>query len=198
MQLERHYQIHQPTYPWTIHMSLFDLSIQLVQAGISALPRRWDTEEKRRLRNCPIRGYIQGCRYLEPNANNKLTFREMHEPIYGFHRHGLAPESLTPENSEKFDVATVSAQSALGSRAFDPCFCFGHVPSTESVFSMGWMESSKKKKIIYIPSCNNFLLQANNKARGQCHAFHCWLHSGVRSLDQVLGGGGRKSYSSAY
>ncbi|KAJ5402543.1 uncharacterized protein N7487_008439, partial [Penicillium crustosum] len=57
----------------------------------------------------------------------------MHEPIYGFHRHGLAPESLTPENSEKFDVATVSAQSALGSRAFDPCFCFGHVPSTEPI-----------------------------------------------------------------
>lgn len=37
----------------------------------------------------------------------------MHEPIYGFYRHGLAPEPLTPENSEKFDVATVSAQ-ALG------------------------------------------------------------------------------------
>lgn len=30
------------------------------------------------------------CRYLEANANN-LTL-EMHEPIYGCSRHGLAPE----------------------------------------------------------------------------------------------------------
>lgn len=69
------------------------------------------------------------CRYLEPNANNNLTFREMHEPISGFYRHGLASEPLTLENFEKFDVATCLSPIRLR-------VCFGHVPSTESVFPM--------------------------------------------------------------
>ncbi|KAJ5931697.1 hypothetical protein N7516_006186 [Penicillium verrucosum] len=87
----------------------------------------------------------------------------MHEPISGFYRHGLASEPLTLENFEKFDVATCLSPIRLR-------VCFGHVPSTESVFPM-----------------------VNNKARGHCYAFHCWLHSGVRSLNR-----GVKSYSSAY
>ncbi|KAJ5968769.1 hypothetical protein N7501_005017 [Penicillium viridicatum] len=101
----------------------------------------------------------------------------MHEPIYGCYRHGLAPEPLTPENSENCDVVTVSAQSALGPLG------------TLSLFRA---RAIYRKDKLYSP-CNNSSLQVNNKARGQCHAFHCWLHSGVRSLDK----GGAKSYSSA-
>ncbi|EKV09397.1 hypothetical protein PDIG_30410 [Penicillium digitatum PHI26] len=55
----------------------------------------------------------------------------MYEPIYGFYQPGLAPEPLTLENFESFDVATVSTN--LPGCLWRPCLCFGHVPSTESI-----------------------------------------------------------------
>lgn len=137
------------------------------------------------------------CRYLEPNANNNLTFREMHEPIYGCYRHGLAPEPLTPENSENFDVATVSAQSALGPLGTLSLFRARAIYRVG--FPHGWHLLKKTRKINYIPRatilrCRSITKPVANAMpfiAGYIRVFDLWTRGGAKSYSSALLGNGR-------
>lgn len=156
-------------------MSLFDIStLNSTSCSRSTLYEIWNRNESEIVRY--VGTSRDHCRYLEANANNNLTFREMHEPMYGFYRQGSAPEPYKLENSEKFDVATVSA----------------NLPPLEmSLFRARAIESVHGSKVdISRISPRATILPCTSMAN-QCHALHCWLPRYIRVFD--LSTGGRKA-----
>jgi hypothetical protein len=125
------------------------------------------------------------CRYLEANANNNLTFREMHEPIYGFYRQGLAPEPYKLENSE---ILTLQLSQPI---------CLRGVSVSGTCHRVCAFQG---RHLENISPCNNSSLHVNGKSM-PCPSllvtFGCSiLRQGAQKLLLGLLGNGQEQYTS--